>query len=111
MQLTRKLFLLTINLVLLIHSVSIYTVSGATFMDQSKDNTEMTEELPGDDEQVVAYDAVVPSLQIAQSAVLFYLHEVVSEQEPVFHYHRTQETISNRYLDLLFPRIISPNAP
>ena len=80
-------------------------------LEQGQENTEMTEELPGDDEQVYAYDAVVPSLQIAQSAVLFYLHEVVSEQEPVVHFHRTQETISNRYLDLLFPRIISPNAP
>ncbi len=110
MQPLRRLLLLTLGLVLLVHSISIYTVSGAV-IKQGQENIEMTEELPGDDEQVVAYDAVVPSVQIAQSAVLFYLHEVVSEQPPVVHYYRTQETINNRYLDLLFPRIISPNAP
>lgn len=111
MQAMRKLFLVVIGLVILVHSMSLYAlpVSVETPVDQN--DIEMTQELPGDQEQLYAYDALMPSVQIAQAAVLFYLREVVVEQEPVIHHHWAPETIANRYLDLLFPRIISPNAP
>ena len=110
MQALRKLFLLMIGMVILVHSMSLYAVPmGQTVSEQ--DDVEMSQELPGDEEQMYAYDALMPSVQIAQAAVLFYLREVVVEQEPEIYHHQPEEVIANRYLDLLFPRIISPNAP
>ena len=110
MQALRKFFLLIIGMVILVHSMSLYAVPAPQTLS-APDDMEMSQEFPGDEEQLYAYDALMPSVQIAQTAVLFYLREVVVEQEPELHHHQTEEIFTNRYLDLLFPRIISPNAP
>lgn len=61
--------------------------------------------------QLKAFDALIPTFQVMAPMVLYLINEVVVLSETRYLEHPAPIDFENRYLELLFPLIISPNAP
>lgn len=105
----RRFLLTTAGMIIFLHSVSIYAVP-VSLQDNSQ-SVEMTEESPEVITKLYTYDAVVPAIQYVHPLGWHYLGEVVVITEQVFHDLTPIIVCQNGYLETLFPRIISPNAP
>ncbi len=105
----RRSVLMLAGLVILIHSASLYAVQTST--SEIQIDTELTEESQEDTEHVYAYDAVVPAIQYVHPFGWIYLGEVVVDNAPDFQDTTPEGICHHGYLETLFPRIISPNAP
>ena len=109
MQLINKSILTIISLAVLLHSISLYTVSEAELCQP--ETIEMTQGDDGEELQLQAYDALIPSIQGMTPLVLYFINEVVLITEAEFHETPVQLQPENRLLKILFPLIIGPNAP
>lgn len=108
-QLINKSILTIISLTVLLHSISLYSV-----YEEEYCQTEAIEMTQGDDSeelQLQAYDALIPSIQGMTPLVLYFIHEVVLITEAEFHEIPVRLQPENRFLKILFPLIIGPNAP
>jgi len=94
----------------LLHSVSVYAAP-ERLVEESPDSIEMTQDEDGQDLQLKAYDALIPSVQGMTPLVWFFIHEVVLITEAEFHELPEPVKPENRFLKILFPLIIGPNAP
>jgi hypothetical protein len=98
-----------LSLTVLLHSVSIYAMP----MEVTDDVTSL--ETTHDTEQPVtllkALDALIPSIQAMAPIVLYFIHEVVLLNEHQYLELPVSNGHENQYLEILFPLIISPNAP
>ena len=66
------------------------------------------------DQQVLAlkaFDALIPTFQVMAPMVLYFIHEVVLLSESRYQEYPAPIDFANQYLEILFPLIISPNAP
>ena len=109
MQLINRSLLTIISLTVLLHSISVYTVSEAELCHP--EGIEMTQGNDGEELQLKAYDALIPSIQGMTPLVLYFIHEVVLITEAEFQEIPVQLQPENRFLQILFPLIIGPNAP
>jgi len=104
-----KSILTLMSLIVLLHSVSIYAMP----MEVAEDVTSL--ETTHDTDQPVtllkALDALIPSFQAMAPVVLYFIHEVVLLNEHQYREHTVSDGHENQYLEILFPLIISPNAP
>lgn len=105
----RKTILTLAGLVIFIHSISLYAVP-VPDIEISVD-TEMTEEHSNEALVIHAFDAVVPAIQYVHPFGWIYLGEVVIDHEPEFKDYAPEGYSHHGYLEVLFPKIISPNAP
>ncbi len=104
-----RLILLIAGALMVYQSTAIYAVNlpEATVLN----DIELSEESSDDQLKLSAYEAVVPVVQDVQSSVRYLLGEVVVITKPTFQqYFGDTENIPGN-LHLLFPKIISPNAP
>ena len=109
MQLINKSILTIISLTVLLHSVSHYAVyEDGSYQPEA---IEMTQGDDSEELQLQAYDALIPSIQGMTTLVLYFIHEVVLITEAEFHEIPVQLRPENRFLKILFPLIIGPNAP
>ena len=104
-----KFLLTVISLVVLFHSISLY--ASPTSALEKCISIEMTEDVDHQETQVRAYDALIPAVQGMAPLVWHFLNEVVLLSEAEYQEMPFQTSDENRYLETLFPLIISPNAP
>jgi hypothetical protein len=71
----------------------------------------MTQDHNSQELQPQAYDALIPSFQGMAPLVLYYIHEVVLLTEAEYHEIPLRPQPEKGFLEILFPLIISPNAP
>jgi len=103
-------FLLTlVSLIVLLHSISLYTLPVSDLADQ--ESAEMTQDDDRQGFQLQAYEALIPAVQGMAPLVLYFLSEVVLLNESEYQEMPSKVSYENRYLEVLFPLIISPNAP
>lgn len=105
----RKLILTLVGLLVFLHSVSLYALPVTP--DYQVQETEMTEEKGEETSHLYSFDALVPAVQYIQSHIWHYVGEVVVVTQADFEYFVDLDAISGGSLELLFPHIISPNAP
>ena len=94
---------------MLLHSVSIYALP--TDVTDGQTSIEATDELDDQQVQLQAYDALIPSFQGMAPMVLYLIHEVVLLEECDYQDHPVQLDYQDQFRKVLFPFIISPNAP
>jgi len=97
-----------ISLMMLFHSVSLYAAPTSA---SEACTIEMTEDADHQETQLQAYDALIPAAQGMAPLVLHFLNELVLFSEAECQETTVQVFFENRYLGVLFPLIISPNAP
>ena len=105
----RRLTLILTGLVIFLHGISLYALPVAA--DHHLEDTEMTEETSEQSAHIYAFDAVVPVVQYISPHIWHYLGEVVVLTVAEFPHYTHLEAIPGSFFDLLFPHIISPNAP
>ncbi len=91
------------------YSVSLYTLPISDLADQ--ESAEMTQDDENQVFQLQAYDALIPAVQGMAPLVLYFLSEVVLLKESEYQEMPSKASYENQYLEVLFPLIISPNAP
>lgn len=104
-----KSILTLISLMMLFHGVSLY--AAPTSASEACTSIEMTEDVDHQDTQLQAYDALIPAAQGMAPLVLHFLNELVLFSEAEYQEITVQVFFENRFLGVLFPLIISPNAP
>ncbi|GJM28635.1 MAG: hypothetical protein DHS20C17_12700 [Cyclobacteriaceae bacterium] len=109
MQPINKFILTLISLIVFLHSVSLYTVPEK--QPEEAASIEMTQDDNRQEIQIQAYDALIPSIQGVTPLVWYFIHEVVLLTEAVYHEMPVRTQPENRFLEILFPLIISPNGP
>ena len=109
LQRFNKFILASIGLVMLLHGISLYAVQGA---DADLAAAEEQAQDVDDEEQLLqVYEALIPTLQGMTPLVLYFINEVVLLSESEFQEIIEPDLYQNHLLQVLFPRIISPNAP
>ena len=104
-----KYLLAMLSIVVLLHSVSLYSLPVESTDIQT--SVEATHDIDDQQVQLKAYDALIPSFQGIAPMVLYYIHEVVLLNESDYQEFPVQVDYQNQFLEVLFPLIISPNAP
>jgi hypothetical protein len=104
-----KFILTLISLMVLFHSISLYAVPKSD--SEECNSIEMTEDVDHQETQIQAYEALIPTVQGMAPLVWHFLNEVVLLSEAEYQEMPFQASDENRYLETLFPLIISPNAP
>ncbi len=91
------------------HSISLYSLPD----EGTSDNTAIETSHESGDQllPLKAYDALIPSFQGMAPMVLYFIHEVVLLSEFEFKELPVHTGSENQFLKILFPLIISPNAP
>lgn len=105
----RRLILTLTGLVVFLHGISLYALPSASEFQEA--DMEMSEETSEQTAQVYAYDAVVPVVQFTLPHIWYCLGEIVEVSVSEFPVYHSLEAVTGRFFDLLFPHIISPNAP
>ena len=103
-----KSILTLISLTVLVHSMTIYATPSA--QDETV-QVETTADVEHQELQLQAYDALIPTFQSMAPMVLYYIHEVVLLSEAEYQELPAPDQPENHFLEVLFPLIISPNAP
>jgi hypothetical protein len=104
-----KVLLTLVSLVVLLHSVSLYSLSSSNH--EEMDAVEMTEDVEHQEIVVEAFEALIPSFHCMAPLALYFLNNVVLLSEAEYQERQMPDIYEHRYLDILFPLIISPNAP
>ena len=107
--LSKRSLLTLISLIVLLHSMSIYAVTAVD--DDGKLQVEQAQDTDSQEPQLQAYDALIPTFQGMAPLVLYFIHEVVLISEPEYLVVQAPDYHENHCREVLFPRIISPNAP
>jgi hypothetical protein len=104
-----KSILTLISLIVLFHSMSIYAAQ--TTVAEEISQVEATQEAEDQGLQLRAYDALIPTFHSMAPLVLYLIHEVVLLSEAKYQEMPSPNYYENHFLNVLFPLIISPNAP
>lgn len=104
-----KYLLAILSMVMLLHSVSLYSLP--TGSSDESTAIETSHDLDDQEVQLQAYDALIPNAQGVASMVLYLIHEVVLLHEYNYQAPPVQLDYQNQFREVLFPFIISPNAP
>ena len=70
-----------------------------------------TEDAEQQEVQLQSYDALIPTFQSMTPTVLYFIQEVVLLSEAEYQEIPVPRLFENQFLEVLFPLIISPNAP
>jgi len=105
----QRILLTTISLVVLLHSISLYSLP--TMDPEEVSSVEMAEDVDHQDFQLKSYDALIPTFQGTAPLALYFLTEVQLLSEEQYQEAPFQISYEDRYLEILFPLIIGPNAP
>ena len=104
-----KYLLAILSVVMLLHSVSLYALP--TEITDEQTSIEATDEFDDQQVQIQAYDALIPNFQGMAPIVLYLIHEVVLLEVCDYQEHPVQLDYQDQFRKVLFPFIISPNAP
>lgn len=109
MRRINKYILTWLSLTVLMHSISWYSLPAEVAVDDTAIETshDSGEQLM----PLKAYDALIPSIQGMAPMVLYFIHEVVLLSEFEYKEVPVHNDFENQFLKILFPLIISPNAP
>ena len=109
MQPVSKYILTLLSLTVLLHSVSLYAMP--VEVTEEPTSVETTHDTGQQVLQLKTFDALIPTFQVMAPMVLYFIHEVVLLSESQYLEHPAPIDYENQYLEMLFPLIISPNAP
>ncbi len=104
-----KSILTLITLMMLFHSISLYAAPKSASEECA--SKEMNEDVDHQETRLQVYDALIPAAQGMAPLVLHFLSELVLFGEAEYQEIPVPVFFENRYLGVLFPLIISPNAP
>ena len=104
-----NIILAAISLIMLFHSMSLYAVSAPDREESVK--TEQAQDVDDEEQLLQTYDALIPTFQGMTPLVLYFINEVVLLSECEYQETQIPNYYQNHLLEVLFPRIISPNAP
>lgn len=104
-----KSILTILSLPVLLYSISMYSLPAEVTGEAS--SIEATQEAEHQTVQLQAFDALIPSFLGMAPMVLYFIHEVVLLSEAEYQEQPVKVDYENRFLEILFPLIIGPNAP
>lgn len=105
-----KSILTILSLPVLLYSISIYSLPAEVTEEVNSIET-ATQEAEHQTAQLQAFDALIPSFPGMAPMVLYFIHEVVLLSEAEYQERPVKVDYENRFLEILFPLIIGPNAP
>ena len=109
LQRFNNIILASISLIMLFHSMSLYAVPASERAEVVQ--TEQAQDVDDEEQVLQTYDALIPTVQGMTPLVLYFIHEVVLLSESKYQEAQIPNYYQNHLLEVLFPRIISPNAP
>lgn len=104
-----KSILTLISLTVLVHSMSLYAAPPPS--GEKLDQIELSGDLDDQKLQVRIYDALIPTFLGMAPMVLYFIQDIVLLGETDYQIKPVAPHYENRFLEILFPLIISPNAP
>ena len=109
LQRFNNFILVSISVLMLFHSMSLYAVPVADIEEEVQ--TEQAQDIDDEQQLLKTYDALIPTFQGMTPLVLYFIQEVVLLSESEYQEIQVPNHYQNHLLEVLFPRIISPNAP
>ena len=109
LQRFNKFIFASIGLIVLLHGMTLYAVQAADADITAPQ--EQTQDVDEEEQLLQVYEALIPTFQGMSPLVLYFINEVALLSESEFQEITVPDLYQNHLLQVLFPRIISPNAP